>query len=70
MAGQYLRVTATHPDGEGSGKRAEAVLANAVTGTSVNTCIEILAGGPMGPVTQMGAWASDCASEAKSESYA
>ena len=68
--GQYLQVTATHPDGEGSGKRAEAVAANAVTGTSVNTYIEILAGGLMGPVTWMGAWTSDCASEARRGSYA
>ena len=66
--GEYLRVTATHTDGEGSGKRADATAANAVTGTSVNTCIEILVGGPMGPVTQMGPWASDCASGAKSGS--
>ena len=70
MTGQYLRVSATHTDGEGSGKTAHAMAANAVTSMPVDTCMEFLAGGPMGPVTQIGAWASDCASEAKSGSYA
>ena len=70
MTGQYLRVTATHTDGDGSGKTADAMAANAVTGMPVDSCMEFLAGGPMGPVTQMGARASDCASEAKRGSYA
>ena len=39
MTGQYLRVTATHPDGDGSGKRADAMAANAVTSMPVDTCI-------------------------------
>ena len=64
--GEYLRVTATHTNAEGSGKTSDAMTANAATGTSVNTCIEILAGGLMGPVTQMGGGAGDCASEARS----
>ena len=70
MAGQCLRATATHPDGEGSGQRAGAMAANAVTSMPVVTCIEFLAGGLMGPVTQMDAGASDSASEARSGSFA
>ena len=70
LTGQYLRVTATHTDGEGSGKTADEMPANAVTGMPGDTCIEFLAGGPVGPVTQMGSWASDWASEARSGSYA
>ena len=70
MTGQYLGVSATHTDGEGSGKTAHATAANAVTSMPVDTCMEFLAGGPMGPVTQIGAWASDCASKARSGSYA
>ena len=36
----------------------------------VDTYIEFSAGGLMGPVTQIGLRASDCASEAKKGSYA
>ena len=50
MTGQCLRATATHTDGEGSGQRADATAANAVTSMPVDTCMEFLAGGPMGPV--------------------
>ena len=70
MTGQCRRATATHPDGEGSGKRADAMPANALTSMPVDTCIEFSAGGLIGPVTQMGPWASDCASEAKRGSFA
>ena len=48
MTGQYLRVTSTHTDGEGSGERADANAANAVTSMPVDTCLEFYAGGPMG----------------------
>ena len=53
MTGQYLRVTATHTAGEGSGKTADATAANTVTCMPVDACLEFLAGGLMGPVTQM-----------------
>ena len=62
--GQCLRADATHPDGEGSGKRAEAMAANAVNSMPVDTCIGFQSGGPMGPVTQTGGGASGCPSEA------
>ena len=45
-------------------------MAAAVTCMPVDTCLEFLAGGLMDPVTQMHAWASDCASEARSGSHA
>ena len=70
MTGQYLRVTGTHTDGEGPGKTADATAANAITSMPGDTYMEFLPGGPMGPVTQLGAWASDCASGAKRGSYA
>ena len=70
MTGQYLRLTGTHTAGEGSGKTADPTAANAVTCMPVDTCIEFLAAGLMGPVTQIGLRASDCVSEAKKGSYA
>ena len=70
-SGQYLRVTATHTDGDGSGKTVGAMATNELTSMPEDMSIEILAGGLVGNGNP--AWAaraSDGASESKSGSSA
>ena len=65
--GMYLRATAMYYDGHGADKMAYEMTDSAVTSTPADMCIEEL---DSLPSTTDGMWASDCASEARSGSYA
>ena len=65
----YLKATVMYDDGHSMDKEESAKTDAPVMMPPADTCIEPL-GALMDPVTKMGTWADNCASEAKSGSYA